>query len=259
MCEIGGTVCPGFKIGWVSSVVIRLFYGHTLFGETTIPDLPVVPDRGNNHLCLTGHDKGDDCFREDGTHVMEMEIQNMVAFKSLFDDIMPRKDADQAMDYTKRTTASLSVSPNGHQLTMSIDVARMPRMKCSVKSLKISGEGINIAIMITNPSPVRLGHFRRCTFVLLKGQEAVGRLAAHYSIRGGKRVYRFVGKIDDGVSGLVVLKGDVHDEGDGTWKRHVPGIFEVEIDLDKAPYGDFGDIRDGDDEEDEDGGESEGE
>ncbi|KAL6871159.1 hypothetical protein J3F83DRAFT_772872 [Trichoderma novae-zelandiae] len=246
ICEVGGTVCPGFEIGWVSSVVLRLFYGHTLLGEATIPDLAIIPDRGINYVSITTLHLEQNGLAFDA---MEIEIQNMTAFKSLFDDIMPRTGPDHGIHNTKRTTADLSVSQNGHQLTMAIDLANMPRMRCSVISINVTGKKINMAVLITNLSPIRLGCSGWCAFVLLKGQKVIGWLGSRYSIKGGEQVYTFVGTIEEGVSGMAILKGDVHDKCDKTWKRHVLGLFEVQVDLDKASSGGYEDM--GDDKEDE--------
>ncbi|KAH0525319.1 hypothetical protein TsFJ059_007704 [Trichoderma semiorbis] len=165
----------------------------------------------------------------------EIDIRDMVAFKSLFDDIMPKKGADYSYDDKKRTTAALSVSPDGHVLTMSIDLGNMPRMKPEVKSVKISGRHIEINMEIVSLSPLKQPFEFGSKFVLKKGEDIVGKLRGLFSIVPGTQEVSFDGTIRRGVSGMVTLQGDHYKHYEHkSWQSYIIKLFEVEIDMDKA-------------------------
>lgn len=166
----------------------------------------------------------------------EIDIRDMVGFKSLFDDIVPKKGADYSYDDKKRTTAALSVSPNGHVLTMSIDLGNMPRMKPEVKSVKFSGGRIEIRMELVSLGPLRQPFEGWSKFVLKKGEDIVGKLTGSFSIEPGTQEVSFDGTIRRGVSGMVTLQGDhfEHCLDHKTWQSYIIKLFEVEIDIDKA-------------------------
>ncbi|KAL6801879.1 hypothetical protein J3E68DRAFT_447787 [Trichoderma sp. SZMC 28012] len=223
--EVGGTVCTGFDIGWVSTLKIRLYYYNTLVGEITSPNMPVIPD-SDNYWKTEWPENADPTT---------MRIKSMVGFKNFFCDIMPKEDPDNERGLQKDHTATLRVSPSGHRLTISIDLARMPRMRTTIKSLKISGKQIKISMIITNPSPLTLEADPSCFFTLKKGQDTIGELSAIFEISPGETECLFQGTIRRGVSGVVTLKGSHYEsfEMDETWQQHVIKLFEVEINLDE--------------------------
>lgn len=59
----------------------------------------------------------------------EMTIKNMRAFKCFFQDVMPQKDESNQIGIRKPILAEMSVSKDGHALTMSIDLSHPPRMR----------------------------------------------------------------------------------------------------------------------------------
>ncbi|KAL7781992.1 hypothetical protein V8C43DRAFT_297084 [Trichoderma afarasin] len=222
--EVGGTVCPGFEIGWVNSINVCLYYRDRLVGSMVIADTPLMPN-AKKYVKIEWDD--------DQKH--EMYIRDMVAFKSLFDDIMPKKGADYSYDDKKRTTAALSVSPDGHVLTMSIDLGNMPRMRTEVKSVKFSGRHIEINMEIVSLSPLKQPFEFASKFVLKKGDDIVGKLRGLFSIEPGTQEVSFDGTIRRGVSGMVTLQGDHFEHYDHkTWQSYIIKLFEVEIDMDKA-------------------------
>ncbi|QYT01369.1 hypothetical protein H0G86_008412 [Trichoderma simmonsii] len=195
--EVGGTVCPGFEIGWVNSIKVCLYYRHRLIGSMFLRDSSLIPN-AKKYVKIEWDD--------DQNH--EIDIRDMVAFKSLFDDIVPKKGADYSYDDKKRTTAALSVSPNGHVLTMSIDLGNMPRMKPEVKSVKFSGGRIEIRMEIVSLGPLRQPFEGWSKFVLKKGEDIVGKLTGSFSIEPGTQEFSFDGTIRRGVAGMVTLQGD---------------------------------------------------
>ncbi|PNP50847.1 hypothetical protein THARTR1_08468 [Trichoderma harzianum] len=165
----------------------------------------------------------------------EIDIRDMVGFKSLFDDIMPKKGADYSFDDKKRTTAALSVSPSGHQLTMAIDLGNMPRMRPEVKSVKLSGRRIEINMEIMSLSPLKQPFEFDSKFILKKGEDIVGKLRGSFSIEPGTQELSFSGTIRHGVSGMATLQGDYFKHYDHkSWQSYIIKLFEVEIDMNKA-------------------------
>ncbi|KAJ4859074.1 hypothetical protein T069G_07341 [Trichoderma breve] len=223
--EVGGTICPGFEIGWVNSIKVCLYYRHRLIGSMYLRDTPLIPN-AKKYVKIEWDD--------DQEH--EMDIRDMVGFKSLFDDIMPKKGADYSYDDKKRMTAALSVSPNGHVLTMSIDLGNMPRMRPEVKSVKLSGRYIEINMEIVSSSPLTQPFEGASEFVIKKGEDTVGKLTGSFSIKPGTKEVSFNGTIRRGVSGMVTLQGDhfEHCLDHKTWQSYIIKLFEVEIDMDKA-------------------------
>lgn len=193
-----------------------------MIGETTIKDIPIIPDYDN---CVT--------IEWDDLHENLVEIQNMVGFRSFFDDLMPKKGADLGLDDKKTITAALSVTPTGHQLTMSIDLANVSKIKCSLKGLNISGNEIAIILQLTNTSPFQLSFGRTCDFVLRKDQETVGNLSGDFQIDSGEYICTLNGTIENGVSGMVTLRGSKFNDYDDSWQQYVIRLFETEINVDR--------------------------
>ncbi|KAL7944423.1 hypothetical protein V8C42DRAFT_326738 [Trichoderma barbatum] len=223
--EIGGTVCPGFEIGWVSSIKIRFYHGNILIGETFCPDLLIVPDNNNYWEILLDDD-----------YNTQIHIKNMVGFKYFFDEVMPKAGANYDIDCRKSATAALSVSANGHRLTMSIDLATMPRLRPTVESMILSGNELKISITIENSGPLTLLFDGMCSFILKQGQKLIGELdIENWRIGPGKKDLVLRGDILEGVSGMAVLKGDnffEHSAG-WSWQRYAFKSFEVDINLDE--------------------------
>ncbi|KAF3069574.1 hypothetical protein CFAM422_007079 [Trichoderma lentiforme] len=220
--EVGGKICAGFDIGWVSAVRIRLYHRTILVGEVTSPETALIPD-SNNYVKTEWDD----------IRKLLVPIKNMVAFRNFFAEIMPRASANDEPNVKKQPTAALEVSPNGHRLTMSIDLANMPRMSTKVNSLEISHDKININMTITNPSPLSLWFEVNCNFVLKKGQDIIGELMAPFDIKPGEEVCVFVGTIRPRTSGMVTIKGEKYEDVDYSWQQYIMKLFEVEINLDE--------------------------
>lgn len=220
--EVGGTICAGFDIGWVSAVRVRLYHRTILVGEVTSPETSLIPD-SNNYVKTEWDD-----IRE-----LIVSIKNMVAFRNFFAEIIPRASANDEPNVKKQPTAALEVSSNGHQLTMSIDLANMPRMSIKINSLEVSHDKINIVTTIINPSPVRLFFEAYCHFAIKKGQDNIGGLTAPFDIKPGEQVCAFVGTIRPRTSGMVTIKGEQYEDIDYTWQQYIMKLFEVDINLDE--------------------------
>ncbi|OPB42417.1 hypothetical protein A0O28_0035340 [Trichoderma guizhouense] len=221
--DVEGTLCAGFDIGWVSTVRVRLYYRNILVGEITSPDTQMIPDSDNYVITK---------WRIDEEPIMR--IKSMVGFKNFFCDIMPKEDANDELDVQKRATAALRVSPSGHRLTMSVNLANMPRMTTTITSLRIFGEKVRIIMNLTNPSPVTLHAEVESEFVLKKGKDTVGHLDALFEIIPGVHQCVFAGTISPKVSGMVTLKGSSYEDPDESWQQYVITLFEVNINLDEA-------------------------
>lgn len=183
----------------------------------------------------------------------EMTIKNMRAFKCFFQDVMPRKDDNVQVGLQRPILADLSVSKDGHALTMSIDLSHPPRMKTTVTRLTIDGSAINITIRIKNESPLDI-LFNHCTFILKQNQRTIGKLYGSLSIFSGDEYEEsFDGTIEHGVSGVATLKGDGCWSGscEESWKPYAIKLFEAEVNLDKLDAGDddTDDVVDGKDDE----------
>ncbi|KAH0494345.1 hypothetical protein TgHK011_000967 [Trichoderma gracile] len=226
--QLEGQCCPGFEIGWVNTVTTRFFYGHLEIGELTLKNTPVVPDSEN---CVM--------IPEDEECEEKVKIKSMVGFKSLFDRLMPKSGAahwlDDDDDETK-TTAAMSVSADGHHLFLSIDLAKTPRITCQVRSVTISGKLINIKLENTSSSPIDIILPEHCEFVLRQDGRTVGQLRGTFHIHSGVEYWTLSGDLEDGVSGMVLLKGVRCKEEsiDVTWQQYVIRSFEAEINVDKA-------------------------
>lgn len=219
--EVGGKICAGFDIGWVSAVRIRLYHRTILVGEITSPNTILIPD--SNNYVKTEWD-------EDREPIMS--INNMVAFRNFFAEIMPRASANDEPNVKKQPTAALEVSSNGHQLTMSIDLANMPRMSIKINSLEVSHDKIKIVTTIINPSPVRLPFEAYCHFAIKKGQDNIGGLTADFDIKPREQECVFEGTIRPRTSGMVTIKGEQYEDIDYTWQQYIMKLFEVDINLD---------------------------
>ncbi|KAK4067844.1 hypothetical protein Trihar35433_6404 [Trichoderma harzianum] len=220
--EVGGKICAGFDIGWVSAVRVRLYHRSILVGEVTSPETSLIPD-SNNYVRTEWDD-----IRE-----LLVPIKNMVAFRNFFADIMPRASANDEPNVKKQPTAALEVSSNGHQLTMSIDLANMPRMSIKINSLEVSHDKIKIVTTIINPSPVILFFEVSCHFAIKKGQDNIGRLTAPFRIEPRELECVFEGTIRPRTSGMVTLKGEIYKDVDFSWQQYILKLFEVEINLDE--------------------------
>ncbi|KAK0766911.1 hypothetical protein N5P37_000641 [Trichoderma harzianum] len=221
--DVEGTLCAGFDIGWVSTVRVRLYYRNILVGEITSPDTQMIPDSDNYVITK---------WRIDEEPIMH--IKSMVGFKNFFCDIMPKENANNELDVRKQATAALRVSPSGHRLTMSINLANMPRMTTTIKRIRIFGEKIKITMILTNPSPVTLHAEVDSEFVLKKGEDTVGHLAALFEIIPGENECVLAGNISPNVSGMVTLKGSSYEDSDESWQQYVITLFEININMDEA-------------------------
>jgi hypothetical protein len=132
--------------------------------------------------------------------------------------------------------AQLSVSKNGHALTMSIDLSYLARMMTAVTELLIhDDDAINITLTITNPNPVEI-YFESCSLILKQDQNTIAHLKGHhFDIVSGTFEVELFGEIDLDASGMATLKGDVlHSRDyDDTWKQYAIKLFEAEVDLDR--------------------------
>ncbi|UKZ80534.1 hypothetical protein TrVFT333_008295 [Trichoderma virens FT-333] len=218
--EVGGTVCPGFEIGWVNSLRIRLYHRNILVGEMTCQDQPMMPD--SNNYVITEWDESDE---------PEMRIKSMVGLKNFFGDVLPNSSANNKRDAQKQPTAALRVSSSGHWLAMSIDLANMPRMSATVDEFTTFGDKIEITMTITNPSPLTLRFDGSSEFVLKKGKDIIGELWASFQILPGEKECVFKGIFKPEVSGMVTLEGSNFEDMDRTWQQYVIKLFKVEIDL----------------------------
>ncbi|EHK49026.1 uncharacterized protein TrAtP1_000390 [Trichoderma atroviride] len=239
--EIEGKVDPGFEIGWVTAVKVCLKYGHTLIGKIVVPDMPMMLDDERNMKINWG----------EGSEP-EMEIKSTRAFKAFLQDVMPKKDVDTQMDSQYTASADLSVSRNGHTLTISMDPSYMMRMRAAVTNLRIHGQEISITMKITNLSSLEL-QFEYGTFILKKGQQTVGEVAGGLDLVPGEFEVNLGGQIQSGISGVVTLKGEHFEDCEESWQQYAIKLFEVEVNLDEldldANHGatvddDIGDIAD---------------
>ncbi|KAL6891533.1 hypothetical protein HDV57DRAFT_513913 [Trichoderma longibrachiatum] len=145
-----------------------------------------------------------------------------------------RMGSNHTLDDRKRVTADLSVSPTGHDLKMSIDLANMPRMRAVVQSVMIFEGEIQVSVDITNLSPLRVIFDGICYFKLLKDQRVIGHLMGGFDIDRGITEYEFKGTVNDGASGMAVLKGDRFSASHhSTWQEYLIQLFEVEVNLGK--------------------------
>ncbi|KAL7822534.1 hypothetical protein V8C26DRAFT_389220 [Trichoderma gracile] len=158
----------------------------------------------------------------------------MIGFKSFFSDLMPKKDANYDVDDTKMTTAALAISEDGHQLKMSIDMAKVARMRCSVKDFSISNGKITINLHLTNPSPFKVHFDGRSDFILKQGDDTVGRLKGDFNILTGDYDCTLNGTINAGVTGVVTLKGYDCDDKRNTWHPYVVRLFEIDINVERG-------------------------
>lgn len=182
----------------------------------------------------------------------EMIINNMRAFSCFLQDAMPRKDENNQFDHQTPITADLNVSRDGHDLTMSIDLSYLARMKTSVTRLRIDDSFISITIEITNESPLEIC-FENCTLVLSQNQHIIGNLSGYFDIVPGSSFEaKFCGKVQRSVSGMATLKGDGYNSCDyeESWKQYAIKLFEAEVNLDNLNVGDEDedDVVDDDDE-----------
>ncbi|KAM0258259.1 hypothetical protein ACHAQJ_003901 [Trichoderma viride] len=221
--KVGGKLRPEFEIGWVTSITICLKYGDTTIGNVTVPNVPTMVN-GQNEL-ITDWDESKE---------PELEIESMRAFKSFLQDVMPKNDASGELDNQKCTTADLSVTPNGHELTMSIDLSHIARMRTTVKSIKIADTKIRITVEVTNLSPLELLFDDENLYTLKKGQQTIGKLWGELAIVPGKFQLDFHGEIQSGVTGLATLQGDFYEDLEESWQCYAIKLFEVEVNLDEA-------------------------
>ncbi|KAK1245291.1 hypothetical protein MKX08_004920 [Trichoderma sp. CBMAI-0020] len=218
--EIEGKVDPGFEIGWVTAVKACLKYGNTLIGKIVARNMPMILD--DEHNMKTNWNEATES---------EVEIESMRAFKAFLQGVMPTKDVDTQMDSQDTTTADLSVTRNGHTLTISMDLSYMTRMRATVTNLRIHGQEISITMKITNLSPLEL-LFEYGVFILKKGQKTVGEVTGSLEIVPGEFEVNLDGKIQNGVSGVVTLKGDHFEDCDDSWQQYAIKLFEVGVNLD---------------------------
>lgn len=101
-----------------------------------------------------------------------MEIKNMRAFKAFLQGVMPKKDVNTQLDSQNGTAADLSVSRNGHTLTISMDLSCMTRMRATVTNLKVHGHEISITMKITNLSSLSSS----CLIMALSNSRKVSKL-----------------------------------------------------------------------------------
>ncbi|PTB79212.1 hypothetical protein M440DRAFT_1436549 [Trichoderma longibrachiatum ATCC 18648] len=220
LIEVGGMCCSGFEIGWVTSVAVHLYHGHTLIGEMTISNKAMVPDSQNRVAFVWNPDEEPEC--EYGG--IQVSLRR------------PQKGSNHTLDDRKRVTADLSVSPTGHDLKMSIDLANMPRMRAVVQSVMIFEGEIQVSVDITNLSPLRVIFDGICYFKLLKDQRVIGHLMGGFDIDRGITEYEFKGTVNDGASGMAVLKGDRFSASHhSTWQEYLIQLFEVEVNLGEDP------------------------
>ncbi|KAL6826902.1 hypothetical protein J3E69DRAFT_380236 [Trichoderma sp. SZMC 28015] len=221
---IAGYLSHSFEIGWVSSVTTRLYHSFTLIGEITCPHQPIIPDS----------DDWVEIYWEKQNE-SEMHIKNMMAFKHFFEGFMPKAGASPEPNSERLPTAALGVSANGHQLIMSIDLGRMPRLIPAVKSLTLSGSEFKIVMNIENKSPFTLKFDGICCFVLEKDGNKIGNLEGELNIAidGAKQVFR--GSLYGKASGIATLKGDTFSSSKkvDSWLEYAFNLFEVEINLDE--------------------------
>lgn len=145
---------------------------------------------------------------------------------------MPKKDADTQLESQKSTTADLSVSQDGHALTITMDLSCMARMRATVTSLKINDGKISITIKITNLSSLELSFGSGC-FLLKKGRQTVGELFGSLDIVPGKFEVEVDGNIEKGASGMVTLEGESDYDCEQSWSQYAIRLFKVEINLDE--------------------------
>ncbi|KAK4070100.1 uncharacterized protein Triagg1_6521 [Trichoderma aggressivum f. europaeum] len=221
---LSGYLCDGFDIGWVSSVTVRLYHGFIHMGEITCPHKPIIPEPDNFIEIFWGQSKES-----------EMHIKNMMAFKRFFEGFMPKVGASHEPDIEGLPTADLEVSASGHQLMMSVDLGRMPRLKPVVESLTLSGDEFEIVMNIENQSPFGLDFNGNFHCVLEKDEKEIGYLNGELAIGidGGKHVFR--GRLHDEASGTAILKGDSFLSSDkkDSWLQYALRLFKVEINMDE--------------------------
>ncbi|KAL5084359.1 hypothetical protein Trisim1_012068 [Trichoderma cf. simile WF8] len=221
---IAGYLSHGFEIGWVSSVTTRLYHSFTLIGEITCPHKPIIPDSDDWVEIYWGKPRES-----------EMHIKNMMAFKHFFEGFMPKVGASYGPNDERLPAAALGVSASGHQLIMSIDLGRVPRLIPVVESLTLSGDEFKIVMDIQNRSPFTLNFNGDCHFVLEKNGNKIGDLEGklHIAIEGAEQVFR--GRLHGKASGIATLKGDTFLSSGkvDSWLEYAFKLFEVEIDLDE--------------------------
>ncbi|KAL7912799.1 hypothetical protein GGI35DRAFT_476630 [Trichoderma velutinum] len=222
--SVAGTICPGFEIGWVSQVTMRLYHSYILVGETTFPHKAIIPN-------------SDDVVEINWEEIKEseMHIKNMMGWKYFFEGFMPKVGASHEPNKEESPTAGLGVSPSGHQLIISIDLAKMMRMTVVVKRLILSGDVLKIVININNQSPLMLDFDGDCNFVLEQEGEDIGYMKGKLEIADNRATFVFRGRYNGRASGMATLKGDRFYSSDkkDSWLQYALRLFEVEIDLDE--------------------------
>jgi hypothetical protein len=181
----------------------------------------------------------------------EMQIKSMRAFQAFLRGVMPKKNVDTQSNRQKDTIAHLSISPNGHTLTIHLDMSCMARMRATVTDLRINGQNISITMKIVNLSSLEL-LFDFGKFILKKGQQTVGEVSGDLDIIPGEFEVNLQGKIQSGISGVVTIKGDYFHDHEDSWMQYAIRLFEAEVDLDKLDVGDADDRDDDADDCDDD-------
>ncbi|KAL7795232.1 hypothetical protein V8C37DRAFT_47959 [Trichoderma ceciliae] len=177
----------------------------------------------------------DDCVRIEWHDNTEFKIKNMKAFKSFNQDIMPTMNVNIHQNNGESAAVALSITTDGHELMMSMNLRRMERLRATVKPTNLTGESMNLVVMISNPGPVKpsLGwsHFN-----LKQGGKIIGELQGDFVVAPGENQLVLHGDIDknreDKLSGMAILKGKRGDDEE-TWEDDAVRLFELEVNLDE--------------------------
>ncbi|RFU80963.1 hypothetical protein TARUN_1248 [Trichoderma arundinaceum] len=220
--ELGGKILDSSMIGWVSSIKARLLYCHVLVAKARVRDTPLILDNQNNVKIEWDDETGP-----------KMKIKDMRFFKTFIEHVMPAEGISNPTSGRKRTVADVSISSTGHNLTISIYLDHMARMRATAKNIEIAGNEIFMIIEIINLSPFSLC-FDNARFDLKRGDEIIGHLAGDLKIVPGVFKVDLAGSIYNRVSGMATLKGDEFHEVKNSWQYYAIKLFQIEVNLDEA-------------------------
>ncbi|KAL7937492.1 hypothetical protein V8C35DRAFT_181895 [Trichoderma chlorosporum] len=222
--ELRGTVRPGFEIGWVTALKICLYFGSTLVAEGLRPNTLVIPDSDNR-------------VSSDDVDEMEVEMRllSMSGLKSFFEIYMPKVGANHQPIKQKQVTAALKVSPDGQQLTMSIDMANIRRLRPVLKSIKLSGKKLTIHFITENSVPFNMVFSGDCEFVLEQGQRHMAYFdMCEFFLDHDTGNHVIEGRIETRPSGMATLKGfNYKNVNSAIWLCYALRLFEMEVNLDE--------------------------
>ncbi|EGR52842.1 uncharacterized protein TRIREDRAFT_102789 [Trichoderma reesei QM6a] len=217
--EISATIDPEVQIPWSSRVAICLLHRHRLIGKKTLRKTYIIPDEDN----------------EVKIRLESLNIQNLVALKAFFENLMPKNGVTQEESAGLAVTAALDHDDSANELSISIELDYMAMLSISCLDFKRCDESIRISFKMSSPSPVYMS-FGQCQFILKKGTETLALLDGRFAIHKGEDSVVMEGDIDFSVNyklfaGTGNLMGFKTYEHNNTFLAHAIRLFKTEVKL----------------------------